>query len=49
MKLQKEPNQLCHVVATATLRLVRRNIITYSSHSVVYKIMWPKTHIYVAA
>jgi len=39
MKLQKEPNQLCHVVVTAMLRLVKRDVIIYSSHSVVYKIM----------
>jgi len=49
MKLQKEPNRLCHVIVTAMLRLVKRNVIIYSSYSVVYKIVWPKTRIYVAA
>jgi len=39
MKLQKEPNQLCHVVVTAILHFVKRNVIIYSSHSVVYKIV----------
>jgi len=48
-KLQKEPNLLCHVVVTAMLHLVKRNVNKYSSHSVVCKIMCHKTRICVAA